>query len=77
MSMPIVLFGLLALLLLLRVPLGFSLGIASLVTMALDQMPLMSLAHTYYTAVDSFAFMAIPLFVFAGRLRRCITCGLQ
>ena len=68
MSMPIVLFGLLVILLLLRVPLGFSLGIASLVTMALDKMPLESLAHTYYTAVDSFAFMAIPLFVFAGSL---------
>ena len=28
----------------------------------------MTLAHTYYTAVDNFAFMAIPLFVFAGSL---------
>lgn len=68
MSIPVILFGLLALLLLLRVPLGFALGIATVATMAIDQMPLTSLAVTYFSAVDSFAFMAIPLFLFAGGL---------
>ena len=68
MSMPIFLFGLLALLLVLRVPLGFALGIATVATMALDNLPMTSLAVTYFSAVDTFAFMAIPLFLLAGNL---------
>jgi C4-dicarboxylate transporter, DctM subunit len=68
MSMPAILFGLLALLLLLRVPLAFSLGIATVVTMAIDGIPLTSLAVTYFSSVDTFAFMAIPLFLLAGSL---------
>jgi C4-dicarboxylate transporter DctM subunit len=68
MSMPAILFGLLAVLLLLRVPLAFSLGIATVVTMAIDGIPLTSLAVTYFSSVDTFAFMAIPLFLLAGSL---------
>ncbi len=68
MSMPAILFGLLALLLLVRVPLAFSLGIATVVTMAIDGTPLTSLAVTYFSSVDTFAFMAIPLFLLAGSL---------
>lgn len=68
--MPIsaILFGSFALLLLIRVPLGFALGISTVLTMAIDGLPLTSLAVTYFSAVDSFAFMAIPLFLFAGSL---------
>ncbi|HEU5018481.1 MAG TPA: TRAP transporter large permease [Pseudolabrys sp.] len=66
MSMPAFLFGLIGALLLLRVPLAFALGIATVATMALDHMPLTSLAVTYFSAVDNFAFMAIPLFLLAG-----------
>lgn len=68
MSVPVILFGILTVLLLLRVPLGFALGIATVATMIIEQMPLTSLAVTYFSAVDSFAFMAIPLFLFAGNL---------
>ncbi len=68
MPLPAVMFLSFAFLLLIRVPLAFSLGIASLITMFLAKIPLASLAHTYFTAVDNFAFMAIPLFVFAGSL---------
>jgi hypothetical protein len=48
--MPIwlLLFGTFVILLLIRVPLGFSLGIATLVTMAYDGLPLESLAVTYF-----------------------------
>jgi len=68
--MPIwaILFGSFVILLLIRVPLGFALGIATLLTMAVDGLPLTSLAVTYFSAVDTFAFMAIPLFLFAGSL---------
>jgi C4-dicarboxylate transporter, DctM subunit len=68
MSMPAILFGLLAVLLILRVPLAFSLGIATVVTMAIGGIPLTSLAVTYFSSVDTFAFMAIPLFLLAGSL---------
>lgn len=66
--MPLILFGSFAFLLLIRVPLAFALGISTVLTMALDGIPLSSLAVTYFSAVDSFAFMAIPLFLFAGSL---------
>ena len=68
MSIPAILFGSFALLLLIRVPLGFALGIATVLTMAIDGLPLTSLVVTYFSAVDSLAFMAIPLFLFAGSL---------
>ncbi len=68
MSAALILFGLFAVLLLLRVPLGFALGVATVVTMVIDGLPLTSLAVTYFSAVDSFAFMAVPLFLFAGSL---------
>ncbi len=61
----LILFGTFVILLLIRVPLGFSLGIATLMTMAYDGLPLESLAVTYFSAVESFAFMAIPLVLFA------------
>jgi len=66
--MPVILFGLFAILLVMRVPLGIALGISTLVVMFIDKIPLVSLAHTYFSGVDSFAFMAIPLFLFAGSL---------
>lgn len=68
MTITILLFSIFALLLVIRVPLGFALGIATLVAMVIDGLPLMSLAVTYFSAVDRFAFMAIPLFLFAGNL---------
>lgn len=68
MSIPIFLFGLLVVLLVLRVPLGFALGIATVATMMVGHVPLTSLAVTYYSAVNNFAFIAIPLFLLAGNL---------
>lgn len=66
--MSAILFGIFSVLLLLRVPLGFALGIATVLTMMIDGLPLSTLAVTYFSAVDSFAFMAIPLFILAGSL---------
>ena len=63
-----ILFGSFVILLVIRVPLGFAIGIATLLTMAIEGMPLTTLAVTYFSAVDTFAFMAIPLFLFAGSL---------
>ena len=55
--------------LVLTVPIGFSLGIASLAYIfATDQLTLGSVARNMVTGTDSFPIMAIPFFVFAGEL---------
>ena len=53
----------------LTVPIGFSLGIASLAYIfATDQLTLGFVARNMVTGTDSFPIMAIPFFVFAGEL---------
>ena len=55
--------------LVLTVPIGFSLGIASLAYIfATDQLTLGFVARNMVTGTDSFPNMAIPFFVFAGEL---------
>ena len=55
--------------LVLTVPIGFSLGIASLAYIfATDQLRLGFVARNMVTGTDSFPIMAIPFFVFAGEL---------
>lgn len=65
----IVLFGIFLVLVLLGVPVAFAFGTAALVIVVfvLD-LPLVILAQRAGTAVDSFALLAIPLFLFAGGL---------
>ncbi|MBM6829905.1 TRAP transporter large permease [Anaerotignum lactatifermentans] len=55
--------------LVLTIPIGFSLGIASLAYILFtDQLTLGFVARNMVTGVDSFPIMAIPFFVFAGEL---------
>ena len=55
--------------LVLTVPIGFSLGIASLAYIfATDQLTLGFVARNMVTGTDSFPIMAIPFFVFAGEI---------
>ena len=55
--------------LVLTLPIGFSLGIASLAYIfATDQLTLGFVARNMVTGTDSFPIMAIPFFVFAGEL---------
>ena len=55
--------------LVLTVPIGFSLGIASLAYIfATDQLTLGFVARNMVTGTDSFPIMAVPFFVFAGEL---------
>ena len=55
--------------LVLTVPIGFSLGIASLAYIfATDQLTLGFVARNMVTGTDSFPIMAMPFFVFAGEL---------
>lgn len=63
----LVLFGSFIILMILSVPIAFALGISSILTLLVTQkMPLNYIAQGMFTTVDSYALMAVPLFVFAG-----------
>lgn len=66
----ILLFGSLLLLVALGVPVAFSIGIASLVTLLVADLdvPLELLPRQMFTGMDSFALMAIPFFILGGEL---------
>lgn len=64
-----ILFGMFALLLLIGVPIAFSLGLASLSALAFTSSgSLAVIASRLYSAADSFSLMAIPFFVLAGTI---------
>ena len=53
--------------LLLGVPIAFALGMAGVVAvLASDSIPLVIVAQKFYTSLDSFPLLAIPLFIYAG-----------
>lgn len=54
--------------LLIRIPVAFSLGIASLAALLVKDIPLLVIAQKIMINLDSFTLMAIPFFVFAGQL---------
>ncbi|WP_313530808.1 TRAP transporter large permease [Anaerotignum sp.] len=68
-SIALVVFGTLIACLVLTVPIGFSLGIASLsYILYTNQLSFGFITQNLVTGVDSFPIMAIPFFVFAGEL---------
>ncbi len=68
LSMIQVIFGSLVLCLLLGIPIGFSLGIASLMALLMTPIPLIYMAETFYSGADIFPLLAIPGFILAGNL---------
>lgn len=66
--MGLVLFGTLAVMLMLNVPIAISLGIAGLVALVTGDMntSLVVLVQRMFTSIDSFPFMAIPFFILSG-----------
>ena len=64
------LFGGLIILLLLNVPIAVSLGMAVTLAMLFGDttIPLLMIPQRMFTAIDSFPYMAIPFFLFAGNL---------
>jgi len=68
MSISLVLFGSLAIFLILGVPIAISLGFASLLGLLYSNMPTIYLAQGSFIAVDSFPLMAVPFFILAGNL---------
>ncbi|MHB1161828.1 MAG: TRAP transporter large permease [Chloroflexota bacterium] len=53
---------------LMGVPIAFSLGVASLVGLVITGAPMLVLVQKMWTSVDSFAIVAVPLFILAGSL---------
>ncbi len=65
----LVLFGTLALCILIEVPMAFSLGISGVVTILVrDLAPATTIPQVLFGAADSFSLLAIPLFILAGLL---------
>ena len=64
-----VLFGLFAVLLVIEFPVAFALGLSSLgVLLAEGQVPLTIVVQRMASGIESFPFLAIPLFILAGNL---------
>ncbi|RIW29184.1 TRAP transporter large permease [Bacillus salacetis] len=63
-----VLFGLFAILLILGIPVAFVLALSSIGALVFADYPLVVLGQRFFTALDSFPFMAIPLFMLAGSI---------
>jgi tripartite ATP-independent transporter DctM subunit len=67
--MLLVLIGVFSVLVLLGVPVAFSMGVAAVAGMAVDgSLPWNMLAHTTIYGTDSFVYLSIPLFILAGAL---------
>ena len=64
----LILFGSFALLLLLKVPVSFSLGLSSLLCLIILDVPLVVVGQRIFTALDSFSIMARPFFILSGNL---------
>ena len=68
MTTAIVLFGTLALLLIIGVPISISLGAATMLSMLTYDVPLAVVGQRMFTALDSVSIMAIPFFLLAVNL---------
>lgn len=63
------LFVLFILLLILGVPISFAMGLSAVVILVVgDTVPLLVLPQRFFSSLDSFPLMAIPLFILAGNL---------
>jgi C4-dicarboxylate transporter DctM subunit len=63
-----IVFGSLAAALLLGIPIGYSLGIATTLGLIFTPIPLVYIAQTFYTGAGLFPLIAIPGFILAGEL---------
>jgi C4-dicarboxylate transporter DctM subunit len=49
-----------------NIPIGFSLGLASLTVMLIRDLPLITISQKMFSGVDSFPLLAVPFFILAG-----------
>ena len=66
--MAAVLFISVAILLLLGVPVGFTIAIAAFITLVAGDVPALMMVQRIFTAQDSFSLIAVPFFILAGDL---------
>lgn len=66
--MAAVLFISFAVLLLLGVPVGFTIAIAAFITLVVGDVPALMMVQRIFTAQDSFSLIAVPFFILAGDL---------
>ena len=66
MSSVVVLFLVLAALIVVGVPIGVAIGLATLAGLVTDGMPVMWFTQKLFNTFDSFPLMAVPFFLFAG-----------
>lgn len=53
----------------LGMPIAYCMGLAAIVVILIDgQLPVLLLAQQFYTALDNFSLLAVPLFILAGEL---------
>ncbi len=67
-GLALLLFGLFVVLLVMKVPVSFCLGIASTICLIVLDYPLTVVGQRIFNALNSFSIMAIPLFILAGNL---------
>lgn len=63
-----ILFSIFGILLILRVPIAFTLAVSSIATAAYLKIPLLIISQQMVRGVNSFALMAIPFFIISGEL---------
>lgn len=66
--MTLLLFGLFFILMLLGVPIAFAIGASSLYALFQADVPLMVVTQQMFQGINSFALVAIPMFILAGDL---------
>ena len=64
----VLLLGSFFVLIALRVNIGFSLILASVLVMLVEDLPLASVVNQMYSGIDSFTLLAVPFFMFLGRI---------
>nr|CAD6628970.1 TRAP transporter large permease [arsenite-oxidising bacterium NT-25] len=67
-NIAVIIFGTLGVMLLLGVPIGYALGIATAAALTFSPTPYIYIAQTLYTGTGLFALIAIPGFILAGEL---------
>lgn len=65
---PTILLGLFAVLLILRIPITFTLAISSIITAFYLDIPLLAIVQRMIQGVNSFSLLAIPFFILAGEI---------
>ena len=64
----ILLFSILTLFLAMGLPIAFALGLSAMIPMVLQDYPLSTIALTMTDGLNSFALVALPLFILSGAL---------